>query len=55
MLEFKKAVKEVEKLENMINAIINDEKNSGYSIEVNFANGQLYDENNQIYDTDIYV
>lgn len=55
MLEFKKAIKEVEKLESMVNVILNDENNSGYRVEISFANGQLYDENKHDYDTDIYV
>jgi len=55
MFEYKKALKKVEHLETLINAIKHDENNSGYRVEVNFGHGKLYEDNTESYGVDIYV
>ncbi|MDG0844463.1 hypothetical protein M4L39_13675 [Staphylococcus equorum] len=55
MFEYRKALKRVDYLETLINSIKNNEENSGYRIEVNFANGKLYEDKDDIFEVDVYV
>lgn len=55
MFKYKKALQTVDYLEQLINSIKNNEENSGYRIEVNFANGKLYEDKDNIFDVDVYV
>lgn len=55
MFEYKKSLKEVEKIEYLIKSIENNEENSSYRVEVNFGRGKLYENNNKEYGVDIYV
>ena len=55
LFEYKKSLKEVEKIEYLIKSIENNEENSSYRVEVNFGRGKLYENNNKEYGVDIYV
>lgn len=55
MFEYKKALKEIDKLETLINSIKHDKNNSGYRVEINFGHGKLYENNTEAYGVDIYV
>lgn len=55
MFEYRKALKQVEYLESLINSIKNNEENSGYRVEINYANGKLYEDKDNMYDVDVYV
>ncbi|MCD8845162.1 hypothetical protein [Staphylococcus gallinarum] len=55
MFEYKKALKEVEKLESMVNVINNSNNNSGYRVQVSYCNGLIYKQNHEEYIVDIYV
>lgn len=55
MFEYKKALRTVEYIEELINSIKINEENSGYRVEINYGNGKLYEEKDNPYDTDVYV
>ena len=55
MFEYQKSVKEVEKIEELIKSIENNEENSSYRVEINFGHGKLYENNNKEYGVDLYV
>ncbi|MEB7678006.1 hypothetical protein NGB25_12935 [Staphylococcus saprophyticus] len=55
MFEYRKALKRVEYIESLINSIKNNEENSGYRVEINFANGKLYEDKDDTFDVDVYV
>ncbi|MGV3125195.1 hypothetical protein ACEE94_10675 [Staphylococcus epidermidis] len=55
MFEYRKSLKEVEKIQKLIESIENNEENSGYRVEINFGNGKLYENNDEEYGVDIYV
>ncbi|RIL88132.1 hypothetical protein BUY32_11830 [Staphylococcus cohnii] len=55
MFKYKKALQTVDYLEELIDSIKNNEENSGYRIEVNFANGKLYEDKDNMFDVDVYV
>lgn len=55
MFKYKKALQTVDYIEELINSIKNNEENSGYRIEVNFANGKLYEDKDDIFEVDVYV
>lgn len=55
MFEYKKTLKEIEKLESMVDVINNSKRNSGYRVQVSYCNGQIYGENSDEYIIDIFV
>lgn len=55
MFKYKKALQTVDYLEQLINSIKNNEENSGYRVEINFANGKLYEDKDNLFDVDVYV
>ncbi len=55
MFEYKKVLKEVERLESMIDVIENSKDNSGYRVQISYCNGKLYSEGSDEYLVDIYV
>ncbi|WP_353420014.1 hypothetical protein PYH66_13500 (plasmid) [Staphylococcus delphini] len=55
MFEYQKSLKEVEKIQKLIESIENNEENSSYRVEINFGNGKLYENNAEEYGVDIYV
>lgn len=55
MFKYKKALQTVDYIEELINSIKNNEENSGYRVEINFANGKLYEAKDDTFDVDVYV
>lgn len=55
MFKYKKSLKVVNYIEEVINSIRNNEKNSGYRVEINYGNGKLYEDKVNTYDVDVYV
>lgn len=55
MFKYKKALQTVDYIEELINSIKNNEENSGYRVEINFANGKLYEDKDDTFDVDVYV
>ncbi|RIL23387.1 hypothetical protein BUY99_05205 [Staphylococcus gallinarum] len=55
MFKYKKALQTVDYIEELINSIKNNEENSGYRVEINFANGKLYEDKDNLFDVDVYV
>ncbi|WP_239733832.1 hypothetical protein [Mammaliicoccus sp. M-M49] len=55
MFKYKKSLQVVDYLEELINSIKNNDENSGYRVEINYGNGKLYDDKDNLYSTDVYV
>ena len=55
MFEYKKVIKEIEKLESMVDVIINTKYNSGYRVQISFCNGTIYSETSENFLVDIFV
>lgn len=55
MFEYKKTLKEIEKLESLIEVINKSKNNSGYRVQISYCNGQLYMQNPKEYIIDIFI
>lgn len=55
MFKYKKSLQVVDYLEELINSIKNNDENSGYRVEINYGNGKLYEDKDNLYSTDVYV
>ncbi|ORI00203.1 hypothetical protein B5723_15115 [Mammaliicoccus sciuri] len=55
MFKYKKSLQVVGFLEELINSIKNNNENSGYRVEINYGNGKLYEDKDNLYSTDVYV
>ncbi|WP_341775924.1 hypothetical protein [Staphylococcus hyicus] len=55
MFKYKKSLKEVNKFNDMISSIKDDDNNSGYRVEISYAHGKLYKMNDSDMSVKIYV
>lgn len=55
MFEYKKAIKSVEKIEKLIEIIRNSKDSSGYRVQISYGNGDLYENVEKDYYTEIFV
>lgn len=55
MFEYKKAIKSVEKIEKLIEIIRHSKESSGYRVQISYGNGDLYENVEKDYYTEIFV